>query len=256
MQLASFEFPDSVYVISKTLGNQYFWVQVVVGTGVDERAMIVVPDGNYSASGLITHLNTYVTNHFAGYTYLKNLLFTYSPTSGSGKTNVGFSVDYSGVSGFVFTLDFQSGFGGMPDLFTPLPLKMGWILGFRNSVYNGLLNYVSEGLVDVNPCPYFYLVVDDYNNNVNNGFFSAFHSSILNKNVLARISLGSSGSSEPNYLVVSQNNLNLVTTPRKYFGPVDIQKLHIMLLDEYGRVLDMNAMDFSFCLTFQTIYDL
>jgi len=27
-------------------------------------------------------------------------------------------------------------------------------------------------------------------------------------------------------------------------------------LDEYGRVIDLNNMDFSFCLTLQSIYDL
>jgi hypothetical protein len=50
--------------------------------------------------------------------------------------------------------------------------------------------------------------------------------------------------------------LLLVTTSRQYFGPVDIQKMQIQLLDEYGRVLDMNNMDYSFCLSFQTVYDL
>ena len=88
-------------------------------------------------------------------------------------------------------------------------------------------------------------------NNVNDGFFGAFTSSILNKNILARISL--SGSI---FNVVAKDNLNLITTPRQYFGPVDIQKLHIQILDEYGRVLNINNMDYSFCLTFQTIYDL
>ena len=45
---------------------------------------------------------------------------------------------------------------------------------------------------------------------------------------------------------------SLITTPRQYFGPVDIQKLQIQLLDEYGRILNLNNMDYSFCLTFQT----
>ena len=56
--------------------------------------------------------------------------------------------------------------------------------------------------------------------------------------------------------IITQNNLNLTTTPRQYFGPVDIQNIQIQLLDEYGRVINLNNMDYSFCLTFQTIYDL
>jgi hypothetical protein len=98
-----------------------------------------------------------------------------------------------------------------------------------------------------------YLVVDDYNNNVNNSFYSAFNSSILNKNILARISLQTgTGFLDVN----SQNNLMLTTTARQYFGPVDIQKLRIQLLDEYGRVIDLNNTDYSFCLTLQSLYDL
>ena len=124
-------------------------------------------------------------------------------------------------------------------------------MGFRQGFYENAFTYVSEGIVNLIGPRYMYLVVDDYNNNVNDGFYAAFNSSILNKNILARISLQGSV-----FNLSSQNNLNLITTPRQYFGPVDIQKLNIQLLDEYGRVLDLNNMDYSFCLSFQTIYDL
>jgi hypothetical protein len=83
------------------------------------------------------------------------------------------------------------------------------------------------------------------------GFYSAFTSSVLNKNILARISLAGS---VPD--IVTKDNFSIITTPRQYFGPVDIQKLHIQMLDEYGRILNLNNMDYSFCLTFQTIYEL
>jgi len=56
--------------------------------------------------------------------------------------------------------------------------------------------------------------------------------------------------------VLAQNNLVLITSPREYYGPVDIFKLFIQLLDEYGRPVNLNFMDFSFCLSFQTLYDL
>ena len=98
---------------------------------------------------------------------------------------------------------------------------------------------------------YFYLVIDDYNNNVINGFYSAFNSSILNKNILARISY-----QDGSFINFSENNLSLITAPRQYFGPVDIQKLHIQLIDEFGRFIDLNNMDYSFCLTLQTVYDI
>jgi hypothetical protein len=148
-------------------------------------------------------------------------------------------------------LNFQANILGIDDKNTPLPLKLGWIMGFRNGIYINNSNYVSEGLVNVLGPRYLFLVLDDFNNNVNNGFFSAFNNSVLNKNILARISIQS-----PFFNVLSENNLNLITYPRQYYGPVNILNMNIQLLDEYGRIIDLNNMDFSFCLTFQTAYDL
>ena len=51
------------------------------------------------------------------------------------------------------------------------------------------------------------------------------------------------------------NSSDMVTKTRNYFGPVNIQKLRIQLLDEYGRVINMNNMDYSLCLDFTCIYE-
>jgi hypothetical protein len=169
-------------------------------------------------------------------------------TTGSGQTLVGFST----LTGHTkLELNFQADRFGISDRNTPLPLKLGWTLGFRNGIYTGNKNYVSEGVVDVKGPRYFFLVVDDYNNSVNNNFYSAFNSSILNKNILARISLQTN-----TFNVLEQNNLSLVTTPREYFGPVNINTMNVQLLDEYGRIVDLNNMDFSFCVTLTTVYDI
>ena len=57
-----------------------------------------------------------------------------------------------------------------------------------------------------------------------------------------------------NQIVVSEKKM--ITEPRKYFGPVDIQRLRIRLLDEYGRIMYMNDTNYSFCLQFKLMYDL
>jgi hypothetical protein len=151
----------------------------------------------------------------------------------------------------IHSQDFQLYQTENPNYVSPLPLKMGWIMGFREGFYENNLTYVSEGIADTTGPHYMYLVIDDFNNNVNNNFYSAFNSSILNKNILARISLQS-----PAFNNYSQNNFNLITNPRQYFGPVDLQKMQIQLLDEYGRIINLNNMDYSFCLTMQMVYDL
>jgi hypothetical protein len=264
LQLATFEYPTTAYVVSKQFGTNYFWVSATGATGT-ERLPIIVPNGNYTALDIVAFLNNYVTTNpnFTSTSYLKYLTFILNlggVTWNSGSEQLVVSVaPFTKPDGgdptptFTFTLDFQSDINGNPDYSTPLPLKLGWILGFREGYYENNSNYVSEGIVNTSGPSYMYLVVDDFNNNVNNSFFSAFNSSLLNKNILARISLQPSVFST---LTLTQNNLNLITNPREYFGPIHIQKLQVQLLDEYGRVIDLNNMDFSFCLNMQVIYEL
>jgi hypothetical protein len=40
----------------------------------------------------------------------------------------------------------------------------------------------------------------------------------------------------------------LLSDQRYYSGKTDIQKLQIQLVDEGGRIVDLNQLDFSFCL--------
>jgi hypothetical protein len=209
--------------------------------------MVALPSGNYKYGGIAAIINERISLLDAS---CSDLVFEINASAGngSGQMIVGLKPGSSVTS---FSLDFQTDKSGNEDRNTPLPLKLGWMLGFRNGKYEGNLNYVSEGIVDVSGPRYLYLAIDDHNNNVNNSFFSAFNSSLLNKNVLARISMqgGTFG-------IFTENNFNLVTSPRDYFGPVNLQHLNIQLLDEYGRVVDLNNMDFSFCLTLITAYDI
>jgi hypothetical protein len=244
MQLAAIELPTTYYVISKQYGNNFFTIQA---NGLDSH-VITIPDGNYDQNTIMHAINNQLSLLPAPYNQILFAINLTNGITGSAETLVGFQ-DLSGNTSL--TLDFQADKYGVDDKGTPLPLKFGWILGFRNGRYVNNLNYVSEGVVDITGPKYFYLVIDDYKNNVNNNFFAAFNSSILNKNILARISLQSN-----TFNVLEQNNLALITTPRDYFGPVDIQNLTIQLLDEYGRIVDLNNMDFSFCLTLTTSYDL
>ena len=243
MQLSSVEIPTSYYVISKQYGNNFFSITVNTSTTI-----INIPDGNYDVMTIMTAINNQLVlsgSPFNKVTFAINLT---NGITGSGQTMVGFS-DLSGNT--IIELNFQADKYGIDDRNTPLPLKFGWILGFRNGIYVNNLDYVSEGIVDVSGPKYLFLVVDDHNNSVNNNFFSAFNSSILNKNILARISLQANP-----FNILQQNNLGIVTTPREYFGPVNILAMNIQLLDEYGRIVDINNMDYSFCITLTTIYDL
>jgi hypothetical protein len=56
--------------------------------------------------------------------------------------------------------------------------------------------------------------------------------------------------------LIMENDFSIVSEPRKYFGPVDIQKLRIRIYDDHGRILNMNNSNYSFCLDFKLLYDL
>lgn len=247
IQLNAFETVLSSYCISRQAGNHFF--TIVIG---EQNCLVTVPDGNYNLTSLTDFLNHFVSE-FGG--EFAKLCFTVDLSAdgitGTGKMIVGVLDPHQP---FLFSLHFQANSLGVSDYSTPLPLKLGWLMGFRNGVYVNNSTYVSEGIVDLKGLRYFYLVFNDYNNNVENSYYSAFNSSVLNKNILARISvLSPSASSFP---LLAQNNMNIITFPRQYYGPVDVQKINIQLLDEYGRVIQLNNMDYSFCVTLQTIYDL
>lgn len=244
MQLAAIELPTTYYAVSKQYGNNFFYITVDASAAI----VITIPSGNYTPDTITTIINKQLTLAGAPYNKVNFAVNLTGNTTGSGQTMVGFTDDPNNHT--KLELNFQADIMGIADRNTPLPLKFGWLLGFRNGIYENSLNYVSEGIVDLFGPKYFFLVIDDHNNNVNNCFFSAFNSSVLNKNILARISL------QPNkFTVIEQSNLNVFTTPREYFGPVNIQIINIQLLDEYGRIVDLNNMDYSINLIFTMAYD-
>lgn len=248
MQLSAIELPTTYYNISKQFGNNFFSVTVS-----DVNQVVTIPSGNYKYDSIAQIITTSLSALSAPF---NDIVFTVDlsnlTNSGTGQMLVGWkpgSVYFT--SGTNITLNFQANIDGDDDRNTPLPMKLGWMLGFRNGIYVNNMNYVSEGIVDIYGPRYLYLVVDDRNNNVSNNFYSAFNSSILNKNILARISVQST-----TFTVYTQNNLNLISLSREYFGPVNIQNLNIQLLDEYGRTVDLNNMDYSFSLILTTAYDI
>jgi hypothetical protein len=243
MQLSAIELPTTFYVISKQYGNNFFSLSVNSSTTI-----VTIPTGNYDQTTIMVAINNQLSLLGAPFNLVAFILNLTNGTTGSGQVMVG---EITAGTVTSLEIDFQTDKNGIDDRGTPLPLKLGWLLGFRSGNYVNNLNYVSEGILDVSGPNYIYIVLDDYHNNVNNNFYSAFNSSILNKNILARISLQANP-----FNVLQQNNLNIVTTPREYFGPINLQIMNIQLLDEYGRILDLNNMDFSFCITLTTVYDL
>ena len=52
------------------------------------------------------------------------------------------------------------------------------------------------------------------------------------------------------YLSISDDRSKKNERKRKYFSPVNISRINIKILDEYGNIIDLNNMDFSFSFEF------
>lgn len=299
MSLTEVELPLTFYAISRKHGNDFFWIYVMNNDGNNNHGnnnlesgwyFIRIAEGNYNHEGIINVLNEQLTEAKTDTDgcpaqsisdYFKFKINLSSTGSGDGKTLLAgverdtpcppatasielyFNKQPHKVNGKPSkTMYVRSNPDFSPPFDpTPLPLKLGWNLGFRFGDYKNPAvietetpaipsAFISQGLYEAMGPRYIYLVVDDYNNNVNNSHFAAFNSSILNKNILARISIQGSV-----FSILSDASLGLKAIPREYFGPIDIQKLQIQLLDEYGRILDLNNMDFSFALKLECLYN-
>jgi hypothetical protein len=264
MQLSSIELPIVFYNISESFGNNYLYIGAnynsfdFTNAGIYEERFITIPDGNYNIQGLLQTINTALSpvdssgnlvNPLSIFSYIRLSLDIDSHSSGTGKVSV---CAFGNRASFFnsITLDFTKNRNGTSDT-TILFSKIGWNLGFIKPKYEGSASYTADTVFEMSSIRYLYLAIDDFNNNANNQFISVFNKSILNPNILARVSVKGLF-----FDSISENNFTIVTEPRKYFGPVDIQRLRIQVYDEFGRILNMNNANYSFCLDFKMMYDL
>ena len=78
-----------------------------------------------------------------------------------------------------------------------------------------------------------------------------FSDSYVEKNILAKIPIP-----VDTFQVMFDNNSDLISKKREYFGTIDVNKFSVKILDLYGESIDMNYMDFSFTLEFEIAYDI
>jgi len=270
MKLTAFEMPTTLHSIKESYGNNFFHYEIF-NLGSDNSIInsnlnkFVLEDGNYSnifspttkfgdSNNIETIINvgSIISSLFEsfGIKYL-----TYSIDKVSGKSKF--------ISDGFFKLYFNLDKNNNDDLDTPLIMKLGWLLGFRLGEYesqinsDGIYEIISEGICNMNSPQYLFLSINDFTNAANNNFIAAFNSSILSPHILSRLNYQSllRSSGVYNYSDSINQDLDDENRVRNYFGPVDINRLHIQILDEYGRIVDLNNMDWSFTLTLELLYN-
>ena len=70
-------------------------------------------------------------------------------------------------------------------------------------------------------------------------------------NILAKISMPYG-----KYEIGYDDSSDFIPKTREYFGPVSVEKLHIQVVDELGRIVSFNNNDISILLDFECLYNL
>lgn len=87
---------------------------------------------------------------------------------------------------------------------------------------------------------YVFVRIDDFQENTTGIFVSAFHEIELHKNLLAR---------------VGPTNDHVLSEPRIYAKPIDLEKVEVYLCDEKGEPLEMKDQNISMCITLEQLVD-
>lgn len=250
LKLHNIQIPCSMNLIDRIYENNI--LQISVET---ESILINVPNGNYTSNSILEIINSQLQSSSS--TVLQTIIFTiFSDSStyyyANNRTCIGFSTNNTST----ITIDFRNPKNNQQSL----PFSLGWLLGFRNGYYEGRNNYVSEGFLDCFGPKYFYLVFEDNNINKPNQFNGYLSDSTIQKNIIAKIPKLISNSN----LCLESSSSQIISYPihhdhciiREYFGPVNIRSALVQLIDEYGRIVNLNNMDFSFSCICTKLYDL
>lgn len=226
MKMTHVEIPASFYDFSLTMRNTYFTVN---------DTLIEIDEGNYTATELVTAVDTEVDVSF------NNISVTIDVNTQKCKIE--------NNSGADITVRFAVDDRGNEDKYS-LKSKLGWCLGFREPVYiitNGG-SIESEGIVNVNPCRYLFVSVDDFHAHNPNSFIVPSFDSYFDPNILSRVTIDRSSYNFGQYIIANESGGRLLSDSRTYKGKNDIQKIRVRVLNEIGEVINLNKMDFSFAL--------
>jgi hypothetical protein len=249
ISICNIELPLSVFNVSSDLGNSYFRVaKTGVNTIVDISAGFYQLTPFYGSNPLKTEINTALANKT-----VSDLVIDFSNNYNNGTTTVntynGFYTQFKNTGSGPITVDFAVSSTGSFDKYN-VKAKMGWLLGFHDLSYTipvGGTIY-SDSFVNLHFPRYLYVVLDEYSRGNQSSFISPLPSSLINKNILARISIDYKKYDFGDIVVGNQFNGVLLSDNRSYTGKTDLQKLNIQIVNEWGIPVNLNGLDFSFTI--------
>ena len=228
------EIPVTTYNFSSAIGNTHFQISDLSGAN---KTVVTIPDGEYTPDVLADIVNTAIQTKTGSF---KNLRFSTNNTINSKSV-----FDCSSGS---LILNFAVDVNGQTDGYN-IKRKLGWFLGFRSKTYTITTSQTtSESFIDYSGLRYLYLVLDEYTRGNQNSFVASLPSSLIRKNILARITMNRFTFPFGAFLPANMFNGYLLSDTRTYTGKVDIQRLSFQLVDDIGNPVSLNGLDYSFCL--------
>jgi hypothetical protein len=274
LRVASIELPTTYYAVSRYNNNATCIIIDLRNNG--HGWVLNLPDGNYEqswaqnshAAFIETAMNDAILNALSVAIDSSGRI-TLTPTGAKlTAQDLTFNLDrisgksfFTAVAGGIlrtqgFILRFNVDNDGNLNLDTNLQMRLGWQLGFRAAEYVANPKCVSEGICLVCGPRYGFISIDDHQKNTGPSYLVAYANSILQDNIITRINLAELIADVGVYQSSSDPGLSTqLNRTREYFGPVDIQRLHISLYDEFGRIIDLNNMDWSLTLAFEVLYN-
>lgn len=261
--LLSIQIPKNTnYPISSKLNTNEFTIEFYTWNtntnsivGDITEYTITIPNGNYTAIQLSDYLNNNTFNDDNN-NNLKGIKSSFNTIT--NKFTFNRDIDGLAEPGNSEVYRFNIDWGIKDNSEQPIQLNLGWLIGFRSKRYewdnynindnNNDIGYNPEGIY-FGYSQYYMLAIDDYNKNYTSNIVSPFQESVfIDNNILAKIPINA----EP-----MLNYSDVKTQPKRiYFGPVNINKIKVTLLDEFGRVVDINNSDYSFTLKIEQLYDI
>ena len=292
-RLVSITLPITYYNVSQRYGNNVIRIEtynsIVTGYNLINTFNLILQDGIYnttqSVSSFSASIETEINNILNSNSNSPNVILpllgypnpklVYTISKVNGKSI--FAQDTTATSPYYFKIITNVGYNVTTgivdkdfDVNKGIITRLGWTLGFRtaehySSNYNPLVippptiygSIVSSSICFTKYPIYGFLSIDDFNSNVSDYYTSVFADSISVPNILSKIDLTRlielSGAFQASQ---GESTSNSVNRERRFFGPVNIQKMRITLYDDLGYVLDLNGMDWAIELAFECVYSM
>lgn len=262
LKLASIELMNSYYAISDYLKTNRFTVETYLLDNITNAVSnfysreIQISEGSYNIDNIYPVINDIFNADLS----LNILSTVYNSTKGKIFFRLKEFPIIPPPSGKKYA--FNLVFSVYDDINRPIFCNMGWLFGFTKSKYTFLTDYVSvatttkeigfnpEAPFDCTGTKFFLLEVNDYNNNspavLKYNIQDKYSFNV--KDILAKIP-----NTSTTYCIIFEDSSDRIFKSRNYFGPVKLNKLRIRLLDDNGRVVNLNNSDVVISLEIESL---